>query len=149
MLDTKAYMEWLEKFTLKHKSFEDFNWWRKDLSYEDKENVSKLREFFNEVAKYAKKNSVAPVSDDCGYHYCIKYNGNDYLIGVTYTWTSYFYCKKAKIPSKASFLRFPFVGNNGLDLLAEVVEELLDSDIPIDTIADTINNVIAKHKTKS
>ena len=149
MLDIKTYAIWLDDFTKKHPFFRNNDWWHDDYSIKDKTNINNIRDFFKIIDNYAHRNSISPIADDCGYHYYIKHNNIGYSIGIGHTTNSYCFCERRKIPQNASFIMIDKLICDDLITLSETVEKLLAANIPIETIVETFNNTLEKHKKKA
>ena len=93
------YIEWLSRFIAEHRDFntDDIKSLFKDITKEDKDNISKLEYFYNLISEYASEEteSVIPNFYLLGNYFKVKYNSNKFLIGKSSIYDSInYFCKK-------------------------------------------------------
>lgn len=154
------YIEWLEQFTSKYPSFstETFLFDGKKLTEHDKENVSHLEEFFEEIYDYAQANYISPQKLTYGTFYKIKHHGIGYSIGIDYGQGCCFYCERFDNPGDdvldykrvMSSVKLPntIAWDSMLDDLVSLIEKLDEEEVPIDVIEKVTKQTIQKIKTK-
>ncbi len=99
------YMKWLEsvtnngavKFTQGDETIE-----KKDL----------LKNFYDEIYSYFKKNNLTIYEDGLEYYYYVKYNDVIYKIGVIYDLNSTYYCERVEDIQNINYISFEDIVNN-------------------------------------
>jgi len=149
------YINWLENFTLKNKEFTDDDWlyFPERISEEDKEQVSKLYNFYEAIQEYANKNYIHGTPDEFGNHYSIKYNNIGYKIGIMIGQGTILWVQRQRITKKNSdsFIDFKLIQENvmtdesemirsKLESLDNLISDIANENVPIEAIAKTAKN---------
>lgn len=154
------YIDWLEQFTSKYGSFstDTFLYDGELLTEQDKDNVSHLEEFFEDIYDYAQANYISPENITYGSFYKIQYRGIGYSIGIDYGQGCCFYCERFDNPGEdaldykrvMSSVKLPntIMWDSMLDELVTLIEKLDEEEVPIDAIESVTNHTIQKIKTR-
>ena len=154
------YIDWLEKFTQRFGSFSTDTFLYNDelLSEQDKENVFHLESFFEEIYDYAEENYLPHHQVSYGIYYPIEHNGVGYSIGIDYGQGCMFYCDRLDCPDEdaieykhiMSSVKLPntIFLDSKLDELVQVIEQLYEEKIPIESIEKVANQAIKRIKTE-
>ena len=149
---TDDYINWLEIFTTKNPKFSDSNsfYFPKKLSEDDKENISKLGNFYDAIKIYAYKNYIYGTSNNFGNQYYIKYNNVGYEIKIVTGQGTILSVTRQKITKNNSddFIDFKLIQKNEVTKRAKMIREKLDKlnnlintldeeNVPFEAIVDT------------
>lgn len=153
-----SYMEWLEKFSQKHRIVTEIDdmYLMDSLSLEDKINIEKLKKLFELLECYAKINGIdSYIIFDVFTCYKIKYNNVGYEVSSAID--NNVLCERININDSSEFIDFmdiiSFVKsskvrdiNSKLKPLKEEVRRLAISQIPQDLIIKVVKKELKKHK---
>ena len=152
------YMLWLEKFTLTHPCFSNYEWLyaQKNISLEDKKQVENLDSLYHKIQEYAQRNFIYPKTQNRTESYAVKYNGIGYRIGMIdeQSPTTYF-CERIKINQKENFLDFTDISQNKiqpnvefintqLQNLSKLIHQMVEEDVPLEAISKTTRKTLQK-----
>ena len=152
------YIEWLEQFTEKHKSFstDSFIYDENSLTKEEKDNVELIEALYEIIDEYADNNYIKPKTTDFGNYYTIGYNNNSYIIGVDGGQGTSFYCERLDEYKKNSLEYKHLMGgvklpstlliDQKLDELVQLIERLNREEIPLEAIHQKADTVLQKLK---
>lgn len=165
MFKTDKYIKWLEKFTKENKVFYESDWQYnpEKITDKDRKNIKRLNILFPRIEKYASDNFIYPIIVDNEISYQIKYNGIGYKIGLLGGQGAEFFVERITITDKEHFIDFKDIQTNTpqekteyikerLNRLTELMNKLVDKEIPIEAIEEvtdkTIKNIKEKRKVK-
>ena len=108
IMSNTTYIEWLIQFTQDKESFYDDDWsyFPEKISESDKENVEKLRLFYDGINKYAENNYIYPTSYNCGEFHKVKLNDFHFEIGYMAGQGVLFFFRKAPLEDDKEFIDF-------------------------------------------
>jgi len=159
LINSIDYIEWLIMFTERNPA------WRDDMieyeilsisSKNDKQNMSKLKLFFEVIHNYAVSNGIKYYCYDKEIYYFLKINNYGLQIGKINNSEILYYCQK-KVITNEEFIDFGDIKfknsnellmdyNEDLKRLEEVILELYQKKVPIFTIEETTKKLIKKIK---
>ena len=154
-----GYIDWLEEFTDLYENFStDLYIYEENSTNEESNNVFLLETLFEVIAAYADENYITPGVRDCELFYNIKHNNIGYEIGFDYGQGSSFYCLRQEKPKETAIeydtimnktkLPSTIKAEKKLKVLKELIEMLIDEDVPPEAIKQTTDTIIQKVKTK-
>lgn len=159
ILEDDSYMQWLERYTQTRTKFNSNSATHKKRDAKVHENVLKLRYLFEAVDRYAERNSIAETPDSCGYHYIIAFNNNFYMIGITITHDTTFYCARGNFDADAVVIPFENLTleyenpnreeiEESFDEMFKLIEHLVYTlDVPKETIIKKMKRKISQITT--
>lgn len=159
IMSNTDYICWLETFTKIYPYFAEDDWAysSNEISKEDKKNVEALEHMYFGVKSYAIKNSISFNRADCLEYYLIKYNNIGYEIGEMEFQGGNFYCQRVEIQKGTEDEFIDFVDiiknkkqgnveqiNKQLNELSKFIENLVNEDVPVEAIQETVDKVLKK-----
>ena len=135
-LSTK-YIDWIEKFTKENTIFatDSYLYDEDAVSEEEKENIFLLEALFEVITEYADNNYINPEKKDYEIDYYIKHNEEPREESIEYRKLM----SGVKLPSTIQ-------AEYKLEELKELIERLVEEDVPIEAIHQTADATIQKIK---
>ena len=152
------YIDWIEKFTKENTIFatDSYLYDEDAVSEEEKENIFLLEALFEVITEYADNNYINPEKKDYEIDYYIKHNDIGYQIGMNYGQGVTFHCARLEEPREESIeykklmsgVKLPSTiqAEYKLEELKELIERLVEEDVPIEAIHQTADATIQKIK---
>lgn len=153
------YIDWLEEFTNEYECFatDSFLYEEDKLTNEEKNKVYLLEALYEVIADFADNNFINPEKTDFELFYNIEHNGIGYKIGFNYGQGASFYCLRLEEPKKdaieyeslMSGVKLPRTvrAEEKLEDLKELIEKLIEEDVPEEAIHQATDTVLQKVKT--
>ena len=155
LMTSTTYMDWLKKFTQNKDGFSDDEWlyFPEKISDYDRTNVEMLNLFYEGIDKYAKQNYIYPTPCEFGNFYRVKLNDFGIEIGILMGQGTVFFCRKVLFENDKEFIDFNYVMNGKkqdnvdtidttLDYLSNMVISAYEKGVPIEAIANKLDNTI-------
>lgn len=154
------YIDWIEKFTNKYECFatDSFLYEEDKLTADEKNKVYLLEALYEVIADFADNNYINPEKEDFEVFYNIEHNGIGYEIGFNYGQGVSFYCLRLEEPKKdaieyeslMSGVKLPRTvrAEEKLEDLKELLEKLIEEDVPEEAIHQATDTVLQKVKAK-
>lgn len=154
------YIDWLESFTNIHDSFatDSFLYEPDAITKEDDNNISLLDALFEVIEEYANDNYITPEKADFELFYYIKHNDIVYAIGVNVGQGGRIFCVREEEPKEnaidykqlMSTVKLPSTvqAEAKLEELEELLERLIEENVPTEAISRTTDTVIQKVKAR-
>ena len=153
------YIDWLEEFTNEYECFatDSFLYEEDKLTEDEKNKVFLLEALFEVISDFADNNYINPEKTDYELFYNIEHNGIGYKIGFNYGQGASFYCLRLEEPNKdaieyeslMSGVKLPRTvkAEEKLEGLKELLEKLIEEDVPVEAIHQATDTVLQKVKT--
>ena len=159
MQSSTEYIDWLEKFTKEYKCFAtDSFLYEEDIISEDEKNkIYLLEALYEAIVEFADKNYINPKKEDCDIYYNIKHNGIGYEIGYSFGQGSSFYCLREEPKEEAidykqlmnnEKLPSTIIIDEKLQTLEDLLNKLVEEEIPKEAIKSVTNKTLKKIKNK-
>lgn len=156
------YIDWLIEFTQHYSNFSSDSWlyFPKEISKDDYTKVNNLNLMYEGIEEYASKNHLYPFPCNFGNFYKIKLENVGFEIGVLVGQGTLFFCNRVQIEEEKDFIDFNDIINNKirsnatvfdskLNELSNLVVDLFQSGVPIESITNTLDNTLNELKTKN
>ena len=139
---------------------ESYIYYPRVFDSEESKKIEDLKIFYNNILSYGNENYIYPKTFDYGKYYNIKYNNIGYRV-IILTGNIRYSCHRIEINDKDEFIDFDDILNNKkqknvdtinlcLRLLEELINNMIDYEVPIsaieETTKDTINKALVRKK---
>jgi len=163
MISNSSYIEWLTGFVNNNKKFYSDSWLYdpERIEEKDRNNVNNLELFFNKLLDELCNNYIYPKVEENSIsktvYYMIKYKKTYFKIGILVGQGSVIFCEKIersrnytdfndiltrKIEERKEMI------DKDLEKLEEIIYNMLDNNIPINTIINKINSIDKDYKNQ-
>ncbi len=156
LMSNNAYVNWLDKFTKNKNGICDDAWFyfTNNISEDDQINLEKLSSFYKGINTYAHLNHIYPLPCDFGHYY--KVRSGDFGFNLTEIKGQgkfIYHCMRVNVSKPEDFIDFNDVVlnkkqdnvdsiNKTLCGLKEMINNAVESGVPIEALSETFNDTI-------
>lgn len=155
IIDSDEYINWLEKYTLKHPKFahDDFIFSIKSKDEDTQDKIYNIKFLYQAIEKYADNNYIMATKTNCGQYYSIVHNNVGYNIGVMIGEETLYYC--ARTEKNNNYINFKDIQssktissaeliNKKMEEINNIIDIMLENNIPSETISQVTEKTIQK-----
>ena len=149
--DIISYSNWLSDYLNENDEIDLTNYMYNNEDYNkvNLKNITRLDRFFKEIYQYAKKNHIWLKYEAYSCYFYLNINNNFYKLVFDYGQGSNHYLKKVDKNKDNNTVKPGVLNiNDKLNNLSNLINDMYEDGIPLESIQNAVDNVINNIKTK-